>query len=171
MAKRKKRQESPATRGAFNSPLECALRSLCVLYESYPQSFDTQRLVFFDYLVVHSGDVEEGPQSLHPATPFRSSEWVVRRQLVEQGLRLLIERGLVTPLLTDGGIMYAGSEATGAFVQCLASTYTQELKERAKWAVEKFGKEDESEMVDYFSRHLDRWGAEFEALGNWEDAL
>lgn len=141
--------------GAFNSPLESALRSLCILYESYPQPFDTQQLVFFDYLVVHSDDVENGPPCLHPPTPFRSSEWVVRRRLVEQGLRLLIERGLVTPQLSSDGIRYSASEATGAFVGCLASPYTLELKDRARWVVESFGDEDEGELVDYFSPKSD----------------
>lgn len=153
--------------GPFNSALESGLRALCLLYEAYPVAFDTQRLVFFDYLVVHSGDVEEGPESLHPATPFRSNEWVVRRRLVNHGLRLLMQRGLVTPEFRDTGILFSASEAAGAFVACLSEGYTERLRERAKWVISTFGLTEESELNDYFTRHLDRWGAEFEVLGNW----
>jgi hypothetical protein len=152
----------------FNSAVESCLRALCVLYEAFPNAYDTQRLVFFDYLVVHSGDVKNGPESLHPATPFRSNEWVVRRRLVDQGLRLLMERGLVVPEFTDNGILFSASEAAGAFVACLTERYTEELKDRAKWVVSTFGLSDESELNDFFTRNLDRWGAEFEVLGNWD---
>jgi hypothetical protein len=157
--------------GPFYSALESGLRALCVLYEAFPQSFDTQRLVFFDYLVVHSGDVEDGPKSLHPATPFRSNEWVVRRHLVDRGLRLLVERGLVMPQLTDAGIFFVASETAGAFVACLVEPYTKELKKRARWVVKSFGQTEEGELIDFFNRNLDRWGAEFEQLGDWEAEL
>ncbi|MFM9959999.1 MAG: ABC-three component system middle component 2 [Planctomycetaceae bacterium] len=62
MAKKKNNREpkrASRNEGPFNSALESGLRALCVLYEAFPQSFDTQRLVFFDYLVVHSGDVSD----------------------------------------------------------------------------------------------------------------
>ena len=171
MDKPRNKLTEPATspsRGPFNSALESGLRALCLLYEAFPNAYDTQRLVFFDYLVVHSGDVEDGPESLHPATPFRSNEWVVRRRLVDQGLRLLMERGLVRPEFTDNGIYFSASEAAGAFVACLTEAYTVQLKERAKWVVSEFGPTNEAELNDYFTRHLDRWGAEFEVLGDWD---
>ncbi len=140
---------------------------MCLLYEAFPEGFDTQRMVFFDYLTVHSGDIEEGPQSLHPATPFRSNEWVVRRRLVDQGLRLLMERGLVAPEFSDTGIRFLATESAGAFVACLTEEYTEQLKLRAKWVVATFGDTEEGELNDFFTRHLDRWGAEFESLGDW----
>lgn len=43
----------------FNSPLETGVRSLTILEAAFPLSFDLQRLVEFDYVVVHSGDVED----------------------------------------------------------------------------------------------------------------
>ena len=160
-------EKSGPSPGPFNSALESSLRALCLLYEAFPDAYDTQRLVFFDYLVVHSGDVEDGPESLHPATPFRSNEWVVRRRLVDQGLRLLMQRGLVRPEFHDTGILFSASEAAGAFVACLSEGYTEQLRERAKWVISTFGLTEEAELNDYFTRHLDRWGAEFEVLGNW----
>ena len=157
--------------GPFNSALESCLRALCLLYEAFPDAYDRQRLVFFDYLVVHSGDIEDGPESLHPATPFRSNEWVVRRRLVDQGLQLLMERGLVKSEFTDEGILFSASEAAGAFVACLTQTYTKEMKKRAKWVVQTFGDTDETELVNLFDKHLDRWGAEFLPIEGWEDKI
>ena len=79
-----------------------------------------------------------------------------------------MERGLVTPQFTDSGILFSASEEAGAFVACLTEAYTEQLKERAKWVVSTFGLAEEADLNDYFTRHLDRWGAEFEVLGNWD---
>jgi hypothetical protein len=152
----------------FNSPLENGLRAMCVLYEAFPAAYDLQRLVFLDYLVVHSGDVPDGPESLHPPTPFRSNEFLVRRQVIERGLRLLLERGLVDVRTTTDGFLYCASETAATFVQCLHEPYTELLRQRARWTVERFGQASENELADFFNRHLDRWGAEFEIVGDLE---
>jgi len=65
-----------------------------VLDQARGRSFDLQRLVSYDYLLVHSGDVEDGPVSLHPAVPFRGSELLVKRDLVRAGLDAMFAREL-----------------------------------------------------------------------------
>jgi hypothetical protein len=79
----------------FNSPIETGMRALILLAESYPTHLDLQRLLEYDYIMVHTGDVD-GPPSIHPALPLRSGELLVRRELIERGLMLMISRGLVT---------------------------------------------------------------------------
>jgi hypothetical protein len=81
--------------GPFNSPLECGLRALALLAAAQPAACDLQRLVFYDYLLVHSGDVPAGPDSIHPPTPLRSGEALVRRHWIERGLLLMISRELI----------------------------------------------------------------------------
>ena len=68
----------------FNNPVESALRTLVLLVEAYPATLDLQKLVYLDYLLVHSADAG-GPESLHPPTPQRQGEVAVRRDLIEQG--------------------------------------------------------------------------------------
>jgi len=63
-------------RRLFNTPLECGLRMLFVLSACSPTKLDLQRLITYDYLIVHSGDVADSPDSLHPAVPFRGTEWL-----------------------------------------------------------------------------------------------
>ena len=50
-----------STARPFNSPLECGLRTLTLLAASQPSACDLQRLIFYDYLLIHSGDVPGGP--------------------------------------------------------------------------------------------------------------
>src|SRR5689334_10655553 len=95
--------------GPFNSPLECGLRPLVLLQAAQPAACDLQRLVFYDYLLVHSADVPEGPESIHPATPLRSGEALVRRHWIERGLLLMISRELVIRTFSAQGILYQAS--------------------------------------------------------------
>src|SRR5208337_5073824 len=87
----------------FNTPLECGLRSAALLLAAYPEACDIQRLVQYDYLLVHSGDVEGGPPSVHPATPHRSGELLVRRSLIEQGLQFMIKKMVIEQTFTGRG--------------------------------------------------------------------
>lgn len=84
----------------FNSPLEAGIRAVSILGAAYPQTYDLQRLVAFDYLLVHTGDIG-GPDNLHPPTPMRSAELLVRRKLVEQSLLLMMTRDLVEREVTS----------------------------------------------------------------------
>ena len=67
----------------FNGPVEIGLRALAVLNDAYPVVYSLQRLVVFDYLIVHSDDVLGGPSGLHPQTPRRGGELLVRRGVVD----------------------------------------------------------------------------------------
>ncbi|WP_315852828.1 ABC-three component system middle component 2 [Posidoniimonas corsicana] len=152
----------------FNHPVETGLRSLCVLYEAFPRRYDLQRLVFFDYLIVHSGDAPSGPDSLHPPTPFRSNEFLVRRRLVEDGIRLMLSRCLVDTVVDASGFHYAASESAASFIEALTAPYTQSLRRRAAWIARAFGQMPDSELSDFFNRNLDRWGSEFEFIQEWD---
>jgi hypothetical protein len=147
----------------FNTPLECGLRSLAVLAAAHPAKADLQRLSFFDYLIVHSADVAGGPESLHPATPHRSGEFLVRRGMVERGLVLLLSRGLIERCFSVAGIEYVASETAVPFLDNLRSAYTDRLRQVAEWVAEQFGAQSNAQIEKFFMEHLDRWGGEFES--------
>lgn len=131
---------------------------------AYPNRLDLSRLLYFDYLIVHSGDVPNGPESLHPATPHRSGELLVRRGLVEQGLDLLASRGLVERSFESAGITYRASENAAAFLFTLDAPYTGRMREIARWVVDTFTPYSDDDLRAFMQSNLDRWGAEFE----WE---
>jgi hypothetical protein len=149
------------TAGPFNSPLECGLRGLVILVAASPASYDLQRLVFYDYLLVHSGDVPDGPASIHPATPLRSGEALVRRQWIEKGLILMISRELVKRSFAPEGLLYQASPLASPFLSYMEEPYTRELRERAAWVVKRFGEYTDQALLEFFRANLDRWGGEF----------
>jgi len=150
----------PAT---FNSPLETGIRAVAVLAASYPRPFDLQRLVAFDHLLVHTGDIG-GPASLHPPVPLRSAELLVRRPLIERALLLMMTRDLVNRGVWVGslGIAYIAGENAAPFLAAIQSDYVKALQERARWLVHNFGAMADGEFRALVRRFFDQWVEEFQ---------
>lgn len=147
----------------FNTPLECGFR-LVIILDAVSGEPDLQRLVSYDYLLVHSGDVEGGPASLHPAVPFRGTELLVKRELARQSLDYMFSRELLEKRMSSSGITYIGTSLTRAFVQLLNSGYAKELKVRAEWISRRFGSMSDEQLTAFMSDNVGRWGAEFDRL-------
>src|SRR5262245_35684925 len=152
------RRRAPAT---FNGPLEAGVRAVAVLAAAHPRSFDLQRLIGFDYLLVHTGDIG-GPDSLHPPVPLHSAELLVRRELVERALLLMMTRDLVQREASADGIRYRAGENAAPFLQTLQSDYLVALKERAEWLVGELGARTETEFRAIMRRFFDDWVQEFQ---------
>lgn len=145
----------------FNGPLEAGIRVVSILGASYPQSYDLQRLVAFDFLLVHTADVG-GPESLHPPTPMHSKELLVRRKLVEQALLLMMTRDLIQREITPEGFKYSAGENAETFLASLTSTYLRALKDRAAWLIGALGVYSDTEFKDVMRRFFDDWVEEFQ---------
>lgn len=146
----------------FNSPIETGMRALILLAESYPEQLDLQRILEFDYIMVHTGDVD-GPPSIHPPLPLRSGELLVRRQLIERGLMLLISRGLISRHATPNGFMYRAEDDAGPFIDALSAEYLHDLKNRAVWVVDRFSEMSDQDIRIMLSAVYDQWSREFQA--------
>lgn len=144
----------------FNHPVELGLRCLYILSAASPQWLDLQRLSYLDYLLVHSGDVSGGPASLHAAVPNRSGEWLVKRQLLELGLRIMVERELVGIHFTESGISYASTELSAPFLSHMRAEYATALHERALWLKLTFGAMTMLELESFMVANLSKWGSE-----------
>jgi hypothetical protein len=146
----------------FNGPLEAGLRAVAILGSAHPRSFDLQRLVAFDYLLVHTGDIG-GPASLHPPTPLQSAELLVRRKLVERALLLMMTRDLVERDFVSDGIRYRAGENAVPFLSSLASDYLRQLIQRAAWLVRELGDKNDADFRAVMRRFFEKWVEEFQA--------
>ncbi len=147
----------------FNSPLETGVRSLTILFVAFPSSFDLQKLIEMDYLVVHSGDAG-GPKSLHAPLPLRVGELLVRRGLIENGLNLMISRGLIEKTSTSEGFNYIAGENAAPFIQSLTTNYSLQLKERAQWVVEQFQNASTQEIKNITNKLFQQWSSQFQTI-------
>lgn len=147
----------------FNSPLETGVRSLTILVAAYPATFDLQRLIEMDYLVVHSGDAE-GPSSLHAPLPLRVGELLVRRGLIEKGLALMMSRGLIRRRSTQEGFRYIADDTAAPFVAALTADYSCRLRVRADWAVKRFQDTSTEDIRRITYRLFAQWSSEFQSI-------
>lgn len=145
----------------FNGPVEIGLRALCLLTMAFPAAYALQRLVVFDYFLVHSDDIEGGPAGLHPKTPHRGGEIFVRRGVIQDGLTLYESRGLIERVYNDGGIFFAATEKSADFLDTLGTEYLADLRDRADWVVDRFGALDDTELDSMVRERIGTWGAEF----------
>ena len=145
----------------FNGPIEIGLRALCVLTTAFPTAYALQRLVVFDYFLVHSDDIEGGPEGLHPQTPHRGGEILVRRGVLQDGLTLYESRGLVERIYKDGGIFFAATDKSADFLDTLSTEYLKALRERSDWVVDSFGPLADGELDAMVRERIGTWGAEF----------
>lgn len=145
----------------FNGPLEAGIRAVSILAASYPRTYDLQRLVALDYLLVHTGDID-GPDNLHPPTPMHSAELLVRRKLVEQALLLMMTRDLVEREVTSEGFKYGAGENAAMFLSSVSSNYLLTLKDRATWLIDALGNHTDEEFKGVMHRFFDKWVEEFQ---------
>ncbi len=145
----------------FNSPLESGLRLLYILNELYPKYCDLQRLIYYDYILVHSSDVPNGPKSIHPSIPHRTSEILVKRELVKKGLTLMNSKQLIKPVFENSGISYSATELTKPFLDYNQARYAVALKSVSKWLIDKFASFDDEKLSLYIKNNMDVWGGEF----------
>ncbi len=145
----------------FNSPLEIGLRVLYILNELKPNGCDLQRLVYYDYILVHSSDIPDGPESIHPSIPHRSTEILVKRDLLKKGLTLMQSKQLVDSIFEPTGITYIATELTAPFIEYNTSDYSKRLKETSIWLVNKFKSFSDEKLSLFIKNNLDVWGGEF----------
>lgn len=145
----------------FNSAVEVGLRALAILTASHPVAHGLQRLTVLDYLVVHSDDVPDGPPGLHPQTPYRAGELLLRRGVLEEGLLLYQSRGLVERRFQPDGVFYVATDTAAAFLDALTGRYVEALRDRAAWVTEHFASMTDEALFDLVDGWIGEWGAEF----------
>jgi hypothetical protein len=94
----------------------------------------------------------------------------VRRDLIEQGLHLLLVRGLSERRATATGFEYAALDAAGSLIASLETEYSQQLLARAAWVTETFAQRDIESLSAFFNERIGRWGEEFTLTSpGWEE--
>jgi hypothetical protein len=146
----------------FNGPLESGIRVLCILAIDLESKFDLQQLISFDYLLIHSGDFNDAPKSLHPSNRQRNGELLIRRPLVEHGLKMMEHKKLIKKITLETGFYYQGTELACAFLESLTNEYVKMLYQRADWAVNEFKKHGYAFLSEVFDTSFKRWSSEFQ---------
>ncbi|AGT95641.1 MULTISPECIES: ABC-three component system middle component 2 [Rhodococcus] len=126
----------------LNSPVEAGIRTLVLLTEVFPRRMDLAELVYFDHAVLHSGNLDGGPDSLHPELPISPGEMALRRKLIEQGLTVLMRADLAEIAATEDGFLYTATDEAFSFLSVLEAPYLHQLRKRAEWLISTYFSEE-----------------------------
>jgi hypothetical protein len=144
----------------FNSSLEVGLRSLSLLRSAYPKCMDLNHLVLLDFIVTHT-DSFGGLPSLHSKNRYKPTELLVRRPLIEEGLKLLAKKGLIEVIVTDEGFFYIAGDSSNTFFGALMSEYYTQQNARSDWVVDKYGNLNFIELKSEVNKIFEEWIEEF----------
>jgi hypothetical protein len=74
----------------------------------------------------------------------------------------MISRGLVSRHATPNGFMYQAEDDAGTFLDVLTAEYLNDLKNRAKWVVDRFCEMNDQEIRFMLAKVYDQWSREFQ---------
>ncbi len=145
----------------FNTPLEISLRCMFLLSKFHSEKLSIDKLIYLDYFIVHSSDVIKKSKSLHPKYPFRSTEIVVKREVLNKALILLISKELIKVGFSDIGIDYQISDIGMKVLQYFESPYAKLIKEMSELVYNNFKDYTEQQLLDVINSNIEKWGSEF----------
>src|ERR1035437_176439 len=145
----------------FNTPIEIGLRVLFILNKFHPKPLSLESLIYLDYFLIHSQDIKDGPPSLHPKYPFRSTEIIIKREIIQTGLKYLLSKELIQVQLSNNGIKYTITNLTSHVLILFESTYANKLQKLCDWLYKRFGDNDEDSLKTIVDTNIEKWGGEF----------
>jgi hypothetical protein len=145
----------------FNSPVELGLRCLFVLSKFQDEMLSIDKLIYLDYFLIHAGDVSKDQKSIHPKYPFRSTEIVVKREILANALKLLISKELVRISFTSNGIQYSLTEIGKKALEYFESNYEKRISEVSDWLYETYKNFSENQLSELINNNIQKWGGEF----------
>lgn len=102
------------TQHLYNTPVEIAARLLIIINELRSENADQEKLMYLDYLSLHTGDVG-GEISVHAPIPNRGVQVYSKSELIKSSLTLLLSKELIDFISSEDGFVYSKNELTEAF--------------------------------------------------------
>ncbi|MGN6637801.1 MAG: ABC-three component system middle component 2, partial [Mucilaginibacter sp.] len=141
--------------------VEIGLRCLFLLLRFRTEGLSIDKLIYLDYFLIHAGDVSKEQKSIHPKYPFRSTEIVVKRELLTNALKLLICRELINVHFSATGIIYKITNIGCKAVAYFESDYAKRIIEVSNWIYTTYHTYTERQLSDVIHANIQKWGSEF----------
>jgi hypothetical protein len=146
----------------FNTPTETGLRCLMLLTVQEGAEYDIDRLIYFDYFLLYPSDSPLNiNNNLHSKTPYRAGELAVKRNLLSNGLLLMIKKGLIDIIYADKGVCYRATSVAKPFLSYFQTRYFLKLKNNAELITNELKNYSQQELEVFINSHIGTWGAEF----------
>lgn len=135
----------------LNSTLENALR-IILLLDAFDTPQNTDMLYAADFIVVYGRTFGIADEDLNGDNPYKFSEFVSRRAVVQKALKELVLDGLVMPSEIDSGIVFQITADGKNYCASLESDYAKEYKTIAKKVVQFMSGKSERSVIAQINR-------------------
>ncbi|GEM_PF-4756807 len=155
----------------LNSTIEVALRVLVILTINCSEKFDVERLGYYDYVSTRLNDYNDKFKSLHPYTPYKHGELIVKRELIQSALALLLKKDLVKIEYGTEGVNYYSNKYSSYFLSHFKSEYYLELCKHVEVASNNLSNIKTEDLRKLFKRNINKMEMQFkfECLIRGED--
>ncbi len=143
----------------YNSPLELGMRALIIL-RHHSAMIDLDKLMYLDHLALHTEDIG-GPPSLNAPIPNREVQIFARKQLLQQGLTILLSKQLISVITSSDGIGYAINKTGQKFLEYFTSDYFINLNSTVQWVTERFQQLSTQRLGAFINTQLGLMSSEF----------
>lgn len=148
----------------LNKNIEQGIIVLIILKEFKDEQIDLDRLVYLEYLLLHSKD-SGGPESILPESPFRNIEYSIKKEAISNSLKYLCKKDLICVQYNENGIFYHSNLLTELFLESFKSEMYNELVKTAIWAKSTFGTYKTEDFKNYFKHNYKNNTDELVSLG------
>lgn len=154
----------------YNTPFEVGIRILILLVRC-ERPLDIEEITTYDYLLLHSSEMDKEIKSLHPDNPFYVMELYSKRNVIQKSITLLISKGLVLCEYNSNGISYKPTEIANNFLEYFESSYFLKLMKNADLINLKLINFKLEVIKELINENYEEWKNEFEfeALFRGED--
>lgn len=145
----------------FNSPFEVSLRVLLILNDYEDLSLTSDRITAADFISVYGASFGISETNLHGDSIFKFSEFATRRQLIQQAIKILVIKGLITVNCNENGFTYSITKNGTNFCNSLESDYAnifREIVHKSRKYIIDYSEKDVLNMINEYSIHSLRKG-------------
>ncbi len=130
----------------FNTPFEISIRVLLLL-SAYSQPVTAEHILITDFITTYGKDFGITENNLNGDNSYRFSEFIARRELVQQAVKKLVLQRLIRPKGSKLGFVYALTDEGNNLIQEFVSSYAEKYLPTAKLAAEYLNGKKETEVL------------------------
>ena len=131
----------------FNTAFEVSLRVLLILNVAQ-EKLSLEKITAFDFIANYGTDFEVSDYNLHGINRLRFSEYTVRREKINRGIKDLVLNGYVLPCCSKEGFTYYLTENGRAFCRELNNEYATKYSNLVNMVLSEYRNFEETELIN-----------------------
>lgn len=145
----------------YNTQQEIAMRML-IIFSVVDQPMTKLKLMFFDFLSIHSSIANGKSRSIHPDNPKFGLEFFSKESNTEKAIHLLVHKKLINFFYDDKNYYFEVNNLGRHLISMIDGVYKNQLEMEVRQVKQEFLSLSEDDIQKYFDKNIVYWGVENE---------